>query len=502
MRRVAPLAVVVCVLGCLVPGAASAQPVSWNFTQAEVPAAQAPGNDGRGVTVAVIDTWIDGSDTQFGGRVLPGEQCIQGGGTCVPGQTPDSCTHGTHTSGTVASIDYGVAPDADILPVQVLTDGGQAGGACSGSTTDVAAAIDWVLDGGHPRAQVINMSLGDEIPGLTQSSAVTAAVQSAAQDGVVVVIAAGNSSLPFTDSYPMVSGVPSALLVAATGPSGDLASYSNSGGSTSIAAPGGDTDVIGGEISVESCTTSNCVLSTIPGNRTALMEGTSMACPHVAGTAALLLGQDPTRGRVSVIDALVTTEHAVVSGGPTDVLDAAAALGVGRVSPTAVAGPSARASSAPAATTRPGTGGVSETGSSTGSPSAYDPSPGSAAASSTGTPYSYDPSSGATGSGVYGSGIYGSGADGSGGVGQSGHVAEPLPSTGAGGYGQGGAAGTYGFTPVAPSTGRPATRSAAASLRAAPPSGGGVPVWLGVLASILVAAAAGSLLLVSRLGRR
>src|SRR5205085_7858065 len=93
---------------------------SWNFHQIRVTtAAQQAGHDGRGVIVAVVDTWVDKSNTnEFGNRVLAGADCANQGGKCTPGPAkPDDCGHGTHVAGTVASTNWGVAPDATILPV-------------------------------------------------------------------------------------------------------------------------------------------------------------------------------------------------------------------------------------------------------------------------------------------------------------------------------------------------------------------------------------------------
>jgi subtilisin family serine protease len=222
------------------PGAASAagpsgpcgpagQPCTWNFSPdagsthgADVYAGQALGREGAGVLVAVVDTWVDPNHPDFTGRVVDEADCI--GGTCRDhSYVPDSCTHGTHVAGTIASASYGVAPEADILAVQVLDDGGQPGSQCSGSPTDVANGINFAV--AH-HARVINLSVGELVPGVLQDPGVTAAVQAAAAAGAVVVFAAGNSSSPgVTDNYGS-----DALLVAATGPDGQIAGYSNSGG--------------------------------------------------------------------------------------------------------------------------------------------------------------------------------------------------------------------------------------------------------------------------------
>ena len=298
------------------PAAAAAQPATWNFQQADVRAAQPLGDYGKGVLVAVVDTWVDPTQPEFAGRVVDEADCLPG--SCQDhSYAPDSCVHGTHVAGTIASTDYGVAPEADILAVQVLsgpTGSPDPSASCSGSADTVAAGINYAVAKG---AKVINLSVGDEVPGLFQSSAITAAVTSAAQHGVVVVFAAGNQGVPLTDSYGNV-----ALLVAATGPSGQLASYSNFNtaltGAVNVAAPGGDSGQ-------GSCTASACVLSTYPDKQLGLMEGTSMAAPHVSGLAALLLAQDPSRGVSGVFSAIERTAKPLAGAG-AGLIDAAQAL--------------------------------------------------------------------------------------------------------------------------------------------------------------------------------
>lgn len=312
----------------------AAQPCTWNFSAdagathgADVYAGQALGREGAGVLVAVIDTWIDPTHPDFTGRVVDEADCI--GGACKDHTyAKDSCTHGTHVAGTIASASYGVAPEADILAVQVLSDGGSSGSQCSGSTSDIANGIDFAV--AH-HAKVINLSLGEVVPGVLQDAGITAAVQRAAGAGAVVIFAAGNSSSPgVTDSYG-----PDALLVAATGPNGNIAGYSNSGGSVGIAAPGGDDGALVVDVNGCSANGSDCVLSTLPGNQYGLDEGTSMAAPHVSGAAALLFAENPNRSRDDVIHALEATAHPL-SGAGSGLLDVGKALAL--ETPAAAAG--------------------------------------------------------------------------------------------------------------------------------------------------------------------
>ena len=158
--------------------------------------------------MAVLDTWVDAAHRDFEGRVLVGADCTSG--TCTQGAPPaDQCDHGTHVAGTVASSSYGVAARASVLPVKVLAyDASASPPACNGSVSGVAAGIRYAVARG---ARVVNLSLGTLVPGLSSSSSISTAVAEAAQAGVLVVFAAGNSSVPVTDTY---GG--SALIVAAT----------------------------------------------------------------------------------------------------------------------------------------------------------------------------------------------------------------------------------------------------------------------------------------------
>lgn len=324
------LAGLVAVLAGLVggPALAAGTPVqqTWHADQANVPNAREAGRAGADVVVAVLDSWVDGAHPDFEGRVLPGADCLQA--ICRPGPASrDQCNHGTHVAGTVASSSFGVATRARILPVRVLAYD-PSSGECVGQADDVTAGIRWAVGNG---AHILNLSLGPDVPGLSASSSITTAVQEAASAGVVVVFSAGNASIPVADSY---GG--SALIVAATGPSGELALYSQRGAGVDLAAPGGDprtTDV---------CTQEDCVTSLFPDGRYAVAAGTSMAAPHVSGVAALLLGQDPTRTREQVLDRLLSTARPLVNAGH-GLIDAQAALG-------ATTSPSARTqtSTAPA----------------------------------------------------------------------------------------------------------------------------------------------------------
>ena len=199
-----------------------------------------------------------------------------------------SSWHGTHVAGTIAAHQgnglgvSGLAPGVKIQPVRVL-------GKCGGNDSDVVAAIEWasghhvqgVPDNTTP-AKVINMSLGG--PGAC-APATQAAIADARNAGVTVVVAAGNSSGPSTNSQPAdCAGV---IAVTASTRSGGLASYSNYGvnvGDVALGAPGGDAAPGGDNI------LSTVNLGTFAPGAAGYADyaGTSMATPHVAAAVALL----------------------------------------------------------------------------------------------------------------------------------------------------------------------------------------------------------------------
>jgi len=228
-------------------------------------------NTGRGVTAYVIDTGVYAAHSEYAGRVLSGFTAISDGNG-----TEDCHGHGTHVSGTIAGTTYGVAKEAQLVPVRVLGCTG------SGSVSGVIAGIDWAIS--HHAAgvpAVANMSLGGGL-----SSSLNSAVDRAVADGITVVVAAGNSNLNACTTSP--SSAASAITVGATSSTDARASFSNWGTCLDIFAPG---------VSITS--------SMIGGTTTtATWSGTSMASPHVAGIAALYLQMNPTAAPANVAGAI------------------------------------------------------------------------------------------------------------------------------------------------------------------------------------------------------
>jgi subtilisin family serine protease len=239
-------------------------------------------NTASNVTAYIIDTGINPAISDLSGRILSGVDYVDGG-------APDDCNgHGTHVAGTVAGTAYGVAKGAKVVAVRVLNCRG------SGTTSGVIAGVDWVTQHAVKPA-VANMSLGGGY-----YAALNTAVANAVASGVAFAVAAGNSNDDACSYSP--SSTPSAITVGATTSSDARASYSNYGTCVDIQAPGSGitSDWIG------SATATNTI------------SGTSMASPHVAGAAALVLGANPTFTAQQVRDALVTNAtNGVVTGLPS-----------------------------------------------------------------------------------------------------------------------------------------------------------------------------------------
>ena len=211
-------------------------------------------NKGNGVKVAIIDTGIDISHPDLN---------VQGGISCVSYTTSwdDDNGHGSHVAGIVAALDnttgvIGVAPEAGLYAVKVLDGSG------TGNWSNVMAGIDWAIDNGM---QVINMSIG----GLSGSTALETACNDAWNAGIILVAAAGNNDAAGTVLYPAKYN--SVIAVGATDDTNTVAGFSDIGSELELAAPGVN------------------IYSTYKGASYATMSGTSMASPHVAGAAALLI---------------------------------------------------------------------------------------------------------------------------------------------------------------------------------------------------------------------
>ncbi|NEA45165.1 S8 family peptidase [Streptomyces sp. SID10815] len=232
-----------------------------------------------GVNAYIVDTGVRLSHRDFGGRAVSGYDFIDN-----DTNASDCAGHGTHVAGTVGGASYGIAKAVKLVSVRVLN--------CQGTSGDtwapVLAGIDWVTKNAVKPA-VANMSIGG---GKTQS--VNDAVAASIASGVTWVVAAGNNNAdacsysPASTAAAITVGATNSRDARATGWSNGQGS--NYGSCLDVFAPG------------------DSIVSTSNSGDTAsqTMSGTSMATPHVAGAAALLLAAHPGWTPAQVRDALVS----------------------------------------------------------------------------------------------------------------------------------------------------------------------------------------------------
>lgn len=240
----------------------------WDYTRGD-----------SSITVAVLDSGINVNHPEFNGRILLGYDFINN-----DADPTDDHGHGSHTAGIVgAGIDngqgmVGICPECSVLPVKVLNYNN------AGTWSSVAQGILFATDHG---ARVINLSLGASVSSKTLEAAVSYAVER----NVLIVAAAGNMG---TDRKFYPAALDGVLAVSATDANDQRWALSNMGDYVDLAAPG------------------HAVYSTYYDLQNYYsgynyMSGTSMAAPHVAGLAGLLLSQKPTRTATDLYNIMTKT---------------------------------------------------------------------------------------------------------------------------------------------------------------------------------------------------
>ncbi|HEX2887099.1 S8 family peptidase, partial [Vineibacter terrae] len=229
---------------------------------------------GKGMKVAVLDTGIDWTHPDLAANV-------KGSVSFVPGETAmDGNSHGTHCAGTIAApINgvgvVGVAPEASLYAVKVLANNG------SGNWSWLIAGLNWCIQN---RMHIASMSLG----GGSAPVALEAMCNAAFNAGILLVAAAGNSG-PGMGTVGVPGKYKNVIAVSAIDNNNVIASFSSRGPEVEICAPGVQ------------------VLSTVPGGGYGTKSGTSMACPHVAGAAAVIWGSHRFANNLTIWNLLGST---------------------------------------------------------------------------------------------------------------------------------------------------------------------------------------------------
>jgi subtilisin family serine protease len=274
------------------------------------------GYTGLGQAVAVLDTGVDSAHPVLAGKVVA-EACFSTQSSTVTSLCPNgaeqqfgagaaahcsgsSCKHGTHVSGIAAGSDSnysGVAPDADIIAIQVFSLMGN--GSLQAYFSDVLKALDWLYDQrGNFSIASANLSLGGGM--YTQScdtaySSFTSMVKTLRSEGIATVAAAGNNS--YSNALLFPACINDVVSVGAVTGTDTIANFSNTMDSMNLLAPG------------------TGIKSAVPGGGFASWSGTSMATPHVAGAFAVLRSAVPSASVTDILTALVDTGVPVTDAG-------------------------------------------------------------------------------------------------------------------------------------------------------------------------------------------
>lgn len=260
--------------------------VTWGITRIGAPLVHTNGNKGAGINVAIIDTGINYNHPDLRDNYRGGYDFVNDDIDPL-----DDNGHGTYCAGIIAAADnnvgvIGVAPEANIYSLKTVNSTG------SGSISDLIAAIEWAIET-HEDAdtsndiQIISMSQASK----SRVTALEAVCSQAYDSGILLVAAAGNDGNieGAGDSVVYPGAYSSVIAVAAIDSLNKRASFSSTGPAVELTAPGVN------------------VLSISYQDGLTSLNGTSMACPHVAGTAALVLAANPSFTNDKVRDRLAQT---------------------------------------------------------------------------------------------------------------------------------------------------------------------------------------------------
>ncbi len=264
----------------------------WGMEKIQGPSAWNKAKGNNNIKVAVIDSGVDYNHQDLSGHIENGYNFFNG-----TSDSQDECGHGTHVAGTIGALTnnnigvVGVNWNVKILAIKSM---GQYNGECQGDDSIIIQAIHYAVDNG---AKVINMSLGGYSPcGIFQE-----AVDYARNANVSVIVAAGNGvsgGIPVDASTSSPANCNGTFVVGATTQSDQRASFSNYGSIVKISAPGVS------------------IISTWPQNQYESLNGTSMATPHVAGAAGLLLSINPNLSPDEVKNILVSNADTISTDRP------------------------------------------------------------------------------------------------------------------------------------------------------------------------------------------